>query len=335
MRAGFCNNCTARCSRRGCGLQGGRGAHGHAPAAPPAGGAAQSPAAQKPARKRWLRALCIVLAVLLFLGLALFGMQVGVWAGNAAADRAAAAAMERAAAYADTDLSSILSKEHLTDADYELIYRCTGLTRAGVERCLAQGEEGKDRILQVQQSFCASYDVRHTQFGFFCVNDYLDRGIAVATAFLENGDILVTPSVRLSGATMGHAGLVTDAEQGHVLQAIAYGWPSGIVSVREFTRRPAFMILSPHTDAATKEAVAAYAAEELVGIPYDITAGVLSDKNSCNSTQCAHIIWYAYAQFGLDIDGDGGLVVTPHDLAVSLQLEVVQVYGFDLDELWQ
>ena len=174
-------NCIARRGRRSRGLQGSRGAHGRAPAAPPAGGAAQSPAAQKPARKRWLRALCIVLAVLLFLGLALFGMQVGVWAGNAAADRAAAAAMERAAAYADTDLSSILSKEHLTVADYELIYRCTGLTRAGVDRCLAQGEEGKDRILQVQRSFCASYGVRHTQFGFFCVNDYLDRGIAVAT----------------------------------------------------------------------------------------------------------------------------------------------------------
>ena len=328
-------NCIARRGRRNRGLQGSRGAHGHAPAAPPAGGAAQSPAAQKPARKRWLRALCILLCVLLGLGLALFGMQVGVWAGNAAADRAAAAAMERAAAYADTDLSSILSKEHLTVADYELIYRCTGLTRAGVDRCLAQGEEGKDRILQVQRSFCASYGVRHTQFGFFCVNDYLDRGIAVATAFLENGDILVTPSVRLSGLTMGHAGLVTDAEQGRVLQAIAYGWPSDIVSVREFTRRPAFMILSPRTDAETKKAVAAYAAEELVGIPYDITAGVLSDKNSCNSTQCAHIIWYAYAQFGLDIDGDGGLVVTPHDFAISPQLEVVQVYGFDLDELWQ
>ena len=165
-------NCIARRGRRSRGLQGSRGAHGHAPAAPPAGGAAQSPAAQKPARKRWLRALCILLCVLLGLGLALFGMQVGVWAGNAAADRAAAAAMERAAAYADTDLSSILSKEHLTDADYELIYRCTGLTRAGVDRCLAQGEEGKDRILQVQRSFCASYGVRHTQFGFFCVNDY-------------------------------------------------------------------------------------------------------------------------------------------------------------------
>ena len=25
----------------------------------------------------------------------------------------------------------------------------------------------------------------------------------------------------------------------------------------------------------------------------------------------------------------------PHDLAISPQLEVVQVYGFDLDELWQ
>ena len=45
-------NCIARRGRRSRGLQGSRGAHGRAPAAPPAGGAAQSPAAQKPARKK-------------------------------------------------------------------------------------------------------------------------------------------------------------------------------------------------------------------------------------------------------------------------------------------
>lgn len=299
--------------------------NGRARAAAPAGLAAAKPAKRW---RVWQRIVCVFLAVILFLGLVLFGLQIGVWAGNAAA-------VYVGPAEARIDLSEILAKEELSSADYEVIYRQTGLTRAGVDRCLQRGEVGINRILAVQNSFYASYELQRTQFGFFCVNDFLAGGAAVATTYLENGDILVTSAVRLSGYTMGHAGLVTDAAQGQVLQAVAYGYPSGLGSFSAFARRPAFMILSPRTDAQTKAAVAAYAEENLVGIPYDITAGVLSDKNSCESTQCAHIVWYAYSQFGLDIDGDGGLVVTPHDLATSPLLEVVQVYGFDLDDLWQ
>lgn len=48
-----------------------------------------------------------------------------------------------------------------------------------------------------------------------------------------------------------------------------------------------------------------------------------------SGTQCAHLVWLAFARFGYDLDGDGGFVVTPADLCESGLLEVVQVYGID------
>lgn len=52
-------------------------------------------------------------------------------------------------------------------------------------------------------------------------------------------------------------------------------------------------------------------------------------------TQCAHLIWRAYAQFGYDLDANGGWIVTPRQLANSPLLEVVQVYGMDPDQPWR
>ena len=79
------------------------------------------------------------------------------------------------------------------------------------------------------------------------------------------------------------------------------------------------------------------AKEELVGIPYSIAAGVLSPKyaEQLQSTQCAHIVWYAYQKYAnIDLDANGGWVVTPQDIFLSDQVEVVQYYGFDPDKLW-
>ena len=39
------------------------------------------------------------------------------------------------------------------------------------------------------------------------------------------------------------------------------------------------------------------------------------------------LVWYAYRQFGLDLDGNGGALVLPFDLANSSQMELVQVFG--------
>ena len=52
-----------------------------------------------------------------------------------------------------------------------------------------------------------------------------------------------------------------------------------------------------------------------------------SVSETITGTHCAHLVWYAYQQFGYDLDSDGGIIVTPRDLYESTNLEIVQIYG--------
>ena len=78
-----------------------------------------------------------------------------------------------------------------------------------------------------------------------------------------------------------------------------------------------------------KGAVVRFAVDQLQGIEYDITVGVFQDKNKIDKSQCAHLVWYAYQQFGIDLDYNGGRIVTPKELALSPLTGVVQVFGID------
>lgn len=235
--------------------------------------------------------------------------------------------------YEMEDLSGVLEKTGLDDNDYDLLYRQTGLTALGIDRMLARGEEGKQRILEIQEDFFTEHEVKNDLFAPFICTDHLDEHVSYA--FLEDGDIIVTSSTHLSGWRMGHSGLVTDAEEGSILQANAVGDTSRLGSMRDFSDRVNFMILSPKVDADTKAEVCKYAEENLIGKVYDPTAGVFSSKNKVERTQCAHLVWYAYNAFGIDLDSNGGLVVTPKNIANSPLVEVVQVFGLDPAKLWK
>ena len=89
-------------------------------------------------------------------------------------------------------------------------------------------------------------------------------------------------------------------------------------------------------DAAKVDEIVEYVENELVGITYDPTVGVLSRKyvDDIKLTQCAHIFWYAYYKHGFDIDSNGGAVVTPKDISNSEYFDVIQVSGFDPQTLW-
>ncbi len=233
--------------------------------------------------------------------------------------------------YERTDIGAILDKPELTAFDYAELYRQTGLTKLGVDRTLKT--YGKDRVLRIQDDFFTEHEVKNDFFAPFVCTDFIDEHITYAA--LENGDIIVTSSTHLSGWRMGHAGLVTEAATQSVLQASAIGSSSAIGSIRDFTDRVNFMIFSPVADEETKAQVVDYAVNNLTGIVYDPTAGVFSKKNSLTKTQCAHLVWYAYNYFGMDLDSNGRLVVTPRDLANSPQMQLVQVFGFNPFTLWR
>ena len=111
------------------------------------------------------------------------------------------------------------------------------------------------------------------------------------------------------------------------------GLSSEICTLEQWGRYPCFVLLRLK-DATAEEtaAIAAYAEDNLADIPYDLfsfTEGGTETQRAVSGTQCAHLVWLAFAHFGYDLDGDGGYVVTPADLCGSELLEVVQIYGID------
>ncbi|MDE5943331.1 MAG: hypothetical protein K2H30_03890 [Clostridia bacterium] len=241
--------------------------------------------------------------------------------------------------YAQVELDEILAKDlaDITEEEYQTLYEQTGLTEIGIRRAYGRGTAGKTLIKTIQRNYFEEHAVKNDLFAPFVCTDYIEK--AVTGIYLEDGDIIVTSSTHISGVRIGHSGLVVNGTMKNVLQANAYGAESRIESADDFFKRVNFMVLKvkdSSADAETKKAVVDYAMENLVGLPYEGLAGLLTNKNKINKTQCAHLVWYAYKQAaGIDIDGDGGLLVTPKDIASSKHIEVVQVFGFDPVKLWK
>ena len=234
--------------------------------------------------------------------------------------------------YEQVDLLPILQKETLSDEDYEVVYRQTGLTKLGVDGFLEYGEI--DKILQIQKYFFKPQKVEVNHFNPFTYSEELNDLIPMAR--LEAGDILVTDTVRVSWLRYGHAALVVDPEEGIALESMSPGTKSTYNSVSDFGKIATFMILRPKVDAETKKELVKYATENLYGLPYRFTLGIFYKKfpETLRVSQCAHLVWYAYNKFGYDLDSNGGGIVKPQDMACSEHVEVVQAYGFDLDWLW-
>lgn len=232
------------------------------------------------------------------------------------------------------DLSPILSKETLTEEDYALLYRQTGLTKIGIDRAREHGAGGTSRVRIIQRDYLYDWEVRHDHFAPLMCTDFLSGGRHAYHIYLEDGDILLTASTHFSAFRMGHAGIVTNGARSEVLQAVAYGDNSYIGSPEDFTDHASFMILRPKAGSAVAKAAADYARENLMDIPYNAFAGVLTDRNSNSSTQCALLVWKAYQAAGVNLAEGKETVILPYTLANSDELEVVQVFGFDPDTLW-
>ncbi len=239
--------------------------------------------------------------------------------------------------YEQVDIGGILDKylvdgEELTDDDYETLYEQTGVTKIGVDRALAYGKSGRAKLLTIQEDYFTEYAVEHDKFAPLVCTDFLDDNERMTNIYLEPGDILVSASTHITGWHMGHCGIVT--KNGKAMQAMAYGTPTYEGSISYFTTRINFMVLRPRVDDSVCEA-AADVALSCKGVEYNALVGIFSKKNSMDhGTQCAHLVWYAYMQQGVNLDSDGGLLVLPNDIARSPLVDVVQVFGFDPVKLW-
>ncbi len=243
--------------------------------------------------------------------------------------------------YDKTDLTPIIEKTEWTEEDYETLYRQTGLTKTGADSV------ARPQLTKFQDALFFEGEHYHTYSTSITPHDRL-RDPASGEDFtapivpLEAGDILVTSTSHLFGWRLGHAALVVDGS-GKLLESSTIGTDSKLSAngAGWFRRSANFMVLRlKNADAATRARIAEKAVDELSGLSYNVFVGFFLPKDQCGngrtptSTQCSHLVWQAYFNAGYDLDSTGGPLVTAADLSRSPLLETVQVYGFDLEKLW-
>ena len=235
------------------------------------------------------------------------------------------------------DLSAVLSQQTLSPDDYAYVQAQTGLAPEAIAELLKH-PDGVQKILTIQQGYFAPVKYTCIPNGVvsreeWVVNAKGQYQAATLLAPLHNGDILVTFGTHTLGWRHGHAALVVDASQKITLEALVLGQPACLQSADKWATYPNFLLLRPKNLTATQcNEVAHWALDHLQAIAYNPTVGLTSpkappDQELPQATQCAHLVWSAYHHFGWDLDGNGGLVVTPRDLIRSDQLDVIQIYG--------
>ncbi len=253
--------------------------------------------------------------------------------------------------YAKEDIAAVLQKEELAEEDYALLFRQTGMSKAGVNELLRQGE--MERLLYLQERFFEEVEVECLRSNIFVQYERIvEKAETVETEtetvetvggvrtigsgsalrdflpILQNGDILLSFSGHIFGWRYGHAAIVVDAERGLTVEAVDLGSKSKVRAIEHWAEYPGFVLL--RVTGATreqKEMAARYAMEKLVGLPYSVFT--FGNEEELAATHCAHLVWCAYESCGCDLDGNGGIIVTPADLLGSDLVEVVQIYGME------
>ncbi|MCM1027405.1 MAG: hypothetical protein NC432_13310 [Roseburia sp.] len=194
--------------------------------------------------------------------------------------------------YPREELQELLSKDSLTEEEYNLLFLQTGMGRAGVERLFQEGRQ--QELLYLQDRFFLPVEYECRQVNPFCRGERLlmpereeiivacrqrygelpDAAEAGAFDFLpavRTGDILVTFSGHFFGWRSGHAGIVIDGEEGLTLEAVSPGSVSRVCTVDSWEEYPCFALLRLK-DSTEEEAaeIASYAAEYLTGVPYEL-----------------------------------------------------------------
>ncbi len=229
------------------------------------------------------------------------------------------------------------SKVKLTkETDYETFFLQTGLGREAVDKLLKADKLAK--IESVQNAFLDKDDVECISvLGWFTRSDRIDSSQSAPIVDLQPGDILISFSTHSIGWRHGHAGLAIDTN--YVLECTSWGKDSRIVKSKHWRKYSNYIVLRVKNSSTTeREQVASYAEKTLQGLPYHLSSGFLGEKapspdKAYFGLQCAYLVWYAWQEFGYDLDSDGGRLVTANDLFDSELLEIVQVYGMNPKEL--
>lgn len=227
-----------------------------------------------------------------------------------------------------TDISHLTEKavSDYTNEDYELIFQQTGLGKSAVKRLASPL-----LLTAYQESYFAEVEYTCTMNSPISFEERIENS-PVMLAPLEDGDVLITNSSHVFSWRNGHAAIVVDAENKITLEAVVIGKNSKLQDADKWRHYPNFAVLRlKNAEKKERAAIARSAYNYLRDVPYWVTIGIYPAKYSeleiASGTQCAHLVWLAYAAHGYDIDSNRGLIVTPNDILESELFEVVQVYG--------
>lgn len=144
----------------------------------------------------------------------------------------------------------------------------------------------------------------------------------------QPGDIFVTASTHSLGWRHGHVAIVVGIEPLKTIEAVVLGEKSRIIENPMWERYPTFAHLrlkEEYGGAELAAEAAEFALKELTNCSYGFFCDKETEEEELREEKyhCAHLVWRAYKEIGLDIDSDGGKVVTPFDIYSSSCFESV------------
>ncbi len=231
--------------------------------------------------------------------------------------------------YPIADISSVLGKDSLSKEDYLFIFNQTGISPGAAKSLI---EKGEYKLLEtMQELYFKKPQIKKSYIAPPVTASEKNTSYRVPFVDLKKGDILVTFNTHTLDWRHGHCAIVIDEKNGRLIEHMSIGNPSCITNIKEWGIYPGFAVLR-YSDENIASKAAEYAKSHLVGIDYNVFAGVIKKDKSQEKTmssQCAHIVWQAYKAVGLDIDSSSDNIVIPKDIAMSDKLNVVQIYGIN------
>lgn len=232
--------------------------------------------------------------------------------------------------YEKVDISELIRNEKISADDFHEVFRQTGVSPAAAKELIKNKEfHLLDRLNDL---YFEKPDIKKEYIVYPITSQERNSLQSTPLVNLKKGDILLTFNTQTLNWRHGHCGIVLDGEDGILLEHMSVGQTSCRTLEEDWRAYPGFIVLR-YPDEKISARAAEYAEEHLVDIRYSIFAGIIkkdkSDEDVPTYSHCSHIVWQAYKAAGVDIDANGGSIVTPKNLAMSDKLEIVQIYGIN------
>jgi len=248
--------------------------------------------------------------------------------------------------YAKLDIGKII-EDGIQEDEYKDLFLQTGLGKSSIEGIIESNQNYVEELKEYQNNFFAENNYECDRITIITGEEQsVDAEGKTTGKFkiqgLEDGDILISFSTHSLGWRHGHAAIVVDSSKGTTLESMVLGKDSEYQYYKKWEKYPTFIQLRIREGVLeqvggnrqeVEKKLRNIAEIKLNGVPYGLFAGIpFKYVENIDKTHCAHLVWYAYKELGIDIDSDKGIFVTPYDMANSDLLEVVQIYGIDPTE---